>query len=106
MYGVLFAYTPEVFPAPHRGTGDSLCAAFNRITGILAPVIKIVTTPASASGLVQAKANGPIFVSASLFMVASVLMLFLPIEVGWLLRKPSQVLIDIRFRPLEKRRFR
>jgi len=80
MYGVLFAYTPEVFPAPHRGTGDSLCAAFNRITGILAPVIKIVTTPASASGLVQAKANGPIFVSASLFMVASVLTLFLPIE--------------------------
>lgn len=57
MYGVLFAYTPEVFPAPHRGTGDALCSAFNRITGILAPVIKIATTSASgtASG---ATANG------------------------------------------------
>jgi hypothetical protein len=45
MYGVLYAYTPEVFPAPQRGTGDALASGFNRITGILAPVIKIVTTP-------------------------------------------------------------
>lgn len=44
MYGVLYAYTPEVFPTPHRGTGDALASAFNRILGILAPVIKIVTT--------------------------------------------------------------
>ena len=22
MYGVLYAYTPEVFPAPNRGTGQ------------------------------------------------------------------------------------
>ncbi|KAK7458134.1 hypothetical protein VKT23_010042 [Stygiomarasmius scandens] len=79
MYGVLYAYTPEVFPAPHRGTGDAICSAFNRITGILAPVIKIVTTnrDGTASG---GTANGPTFVSATLFMVASVLMLLLPIE--------------------------
>lgn len=57
MYGVLYAYTPEVFPAPHRGTGDALCSAFNRITGILAPVIKIATTPASGGGS-SATANG------------------------------------------------
>ncbi|KAL0067347.1 hypothetical protein AAF712_005575 [Marasmius tenuissimus] len=79
MNGVLYAYTPEVFPAPHRGTGDAICAAFNRITGILAPVIKIATTnvDGSASG---GTANGPIFVSATLFLVASVLMVLLPIE--------------------------
>ncbi|KAJ3769764.1 MFS general substrate transporter [Lentinula raphanica] len=59
MYGVLYAYTPEVFPAPHRGTGDALCSAFNRMTGILAPAIKIVTTPASGSAS-QATANGPL----------------------------------------------
>ncbi|KAJ3877407.1 MFS general substrate transporter [Lentinula edodes] len=79
MYGVLYAYTPEVFPAPHRGTGDALCSAFNRITGILAPVIKIVTTTAAGTAANDA-ANGPIFVSASLFLVAAMLMLFLPIE--------------------------
>ncbi|KAF8637758.1 hypothetical protein AX17_002600 [Amanita inopinata Kibby_2008] len=79
MYGVLYAYTPEVFPAPHRGTGDAIASSFNRVTGILAPVIKIATTSSSgaASG---ATANAPIFVSATLFIVASILMLFLPIE--------------------------
>ncbi|KAF5345496.1 hypothetical protein D9757_013516 [Collybiopsis confluens] len=79
MYGVLYAYTPEVFPAPHRGTGDALCSAFNRMTGLLAPAIKIVTTPADG-GVSQAAANGPIFVSASLFLVSAILMLLLPIE--------------------------
>ncbi|THH08091.1 hypothetical protein EW145_g2935 [Phellinidium pouzarii] len=49
MYGVMYAYTPEVFPAPHRGTGDALCSAFNRITGVLAPVIKIATTSRDGS---------------------------------------------------------
>ncbi|KIK69566.1 hypothetical protein GYMLUDRAFT_33942 [Collybiopsis luxurians FD-317 M1] len=79
MYGVLYAYTPEVFPAPHRGTGDALCSAFNRITGILAPVIKIATTTAAGTPS-NGTANGPIFVSASLFLVSAILMLFLPIE--------------------------
>lgn len=77
MYGVLYAYTPEVFPAPHRGTGDALASATNRVLGLLAPVIKIVTTHGS---LTTAGANGPIFVSASLFIAASVLMMLLPIE--------------------------
>ncbi|EJD03169.1 MFS general substrate transporter [Fomitiporia mediterranea MF3/22] len=79
MYGVLYAYTPEVFPAPHRGTGDALCSAFNRITGILAPVIKITTTnrDGSASSIGP---NAPVFVSAALFMVSAFLTLLLPIE--------------------------
>ncbi|KAJ3782561.1 MFS general substrate transporter [Lentinula aff. detonsa] len=79
MYGVLYAYTPEVFPAPHRGTGDALCSAFNLMTGILAPAINIVTTPASGDAS-QATANGPIFVAASLFLVSAILMVLLPIE--------------------------
>ncbi|KAF9254664.1 MFS general substrate transporter [Marasmius fiardii PR-910] len=79
MYGVIYAYTPEVFPAPHRGTGDAICSAFNRICGTLAPVIKIVTTNPDGTA-VGGTANGPIFVSATLFLVASVLMLLLPIE--------------------------
>ncbi|KZV77351.1 MFS general substrate transporter [Peniophora sp. CONT] len=77
MYGVLYAYTPEVFPAPHRGTGDALASATNRIFGILAPVIKIATTSGATT---TANANAPIFVSASLFLGASILMLLLPIE--------------------------
>jgi len=79
MYGVLYAYTPEVFPAPHRGTGDALASSFNRITGILAPVIKVAATGASGTAAASS-ANGPIFVSASLFIVAALLMVLLPIE--------------------------
>ncbi|PAV18907.1 MFS general substrate transporter [Pyrrhoderma noxium] len=78
MYGVLYAYTPEVFPAPHRGTGDALCSAFNRVTGILAPVIKMTTT--SVDGTSSIGANAPVFVSASLFMFSAALTLLLPIE--------------------------
>ncbi|KAG2035762.1 major facilitator superfamily domain-containing protein [Suillus americanus] len=79
MYGVLYAYTPEVFPAPHRGTGDALCSALNRIGGFIAPLIKIATTP--LDGSVSANtAHGPVFVSATLFMVAAVLTVLLPIE--------------------------
>ncbi len=28
MYGVLYAYTPEVFPAPNRGTGSGAFSSF------------------------------------------------------------------------------
>ncbi|EJU02774.1 MFS general substrate transporter, partial [Dacryopinax primogenitus] len=72
MYGVLYAYTPEVFPGPHRGTGDGLASCFNRICGLMAPIIKIYAGATNASA--------PIFVSASLFVVASIFMLLLPIE--------------------------
>jgi MFS family permease len=35
MYGVLYALTPELFPAPQRGTGNALVAVANRIFGIM-----------------------------------------------------------------------
>ena len=99
MYGILYAYTPEVFPAPHRGTGDALASAFNRITGILAPVIKMSTTARDGSSsslnpnayeisfayssalLISFYHYRPVFVSASLFLLAALLTIFLPIEV-------------------------
>ncbi|KIJ62923.1 hypothetical protein HYDPIDRAFT_30064 [Hydnomerulius pinastri MD-312] len=79
MYGILYAYTPEAFAAPHRGTGDALCSALNRIGGFIAPLIKIATTPTNGSPSANA-ANSPVFVSAALFMVSAILTLLLPIE--------------------------
>ncbi|KAJ8583630.1 MFS general substrate transporter [Rhizopogon salebrosus TDB-379] len=81
MFGVLYAYTPEVFPAPHRGTGDALCSALNRIGGFIAPLIKIATTPLNGSTSTTS-VNSPqaVFVSASLFMLAALLTMLLPIE--------------------------
>jgi hypothetical protein len=55
MYGVLYAYTPEAFPAPHRGTADALCSAFNRITGAISPLIAIFG---------NLETNAPLYVSA------------------------------------------
>jgi hypothetical protein len=41
MYGVLYGYAPEVFPTPHRGTGDAFAAAASRVTGFFAPIIAV-----------------------------------------------------------------
>jgi MFS family permease len=71
MYGVLYAYTPEVLPSVHRGTGSGIAACFNRICGLMAPIIGAYLGT-----------TGPtiLYVSASLFLVAGVLMTFLPFE--------------------------
>jgi hypothetical protein len=34
-YGTLYAYTPEVLPSAHRGTGNGVSIALNRIMGIV-----------------------------------------------------------------------
>lgn len=69
MYGVLYGYTPEVFPAPHRGTADGIAASINRVMGSLAPIIGIYS-----------KGSAPIYVSASLFIISAVLMCTLQVE--------------------------
>ena len=105
-YGILYAH-PESFAAPHRGTGDALCAVVNHIDGFIAPLIKIdttlKTTPAPANTV-----NGsvsvifpPLYLSfassafcgahlanldptlslLALFVVSALLTSFLPIEV-------------------------
>lgn len=34
-YGTLYAYTPEVLPSAHRGTGNGVSIALNRVMGIV-----------------------------------------------------------------------
>lgn len=38
-YGCLYAYTPEVLPSAHRGTGNGIAIGLNRIMGIMSAVI-------------------------------------------------------------------
>lgn len=38
-YSTLYAYTPEVFPSAHRGTGNGIAISFNRIMGIISAVV-------------------------------------------------------------------
>ncbi|KAF2805383.1 putative sugar transporter [Mytilinidion resinicola] len=72
MYGVLYAYTPEVFPAPNRGTGTGISSFLNRIAGLCAPLVAI------NAGSSNPKA--PIYASGGLFIAAFISMLLLPIE--------------------------
>ena len=71
-YGVLYAYTPEVFPAPVRGTGTGIASCLNRISGLCAPIVAIYASGADASI--------PIYVSGALMLAAFLAMCCLPIE--------------------------
>ncbi|EAW11404.1 putative sugar transporter [Aspergillus clavatus NRRL 1] len=72
MYGVLFAYTPEVFPAPSRGTGSGIASCLNRIAGLCAPLVAIYGGDANP--------NAPIYASGGLILASFVAMCLLPIE--------------------------
>lgn len=72
MYGTLYAYTPEVFPAPNRGTGSGIASFLNRVAGLCAPLVAIY------AGAADPKA--PIYASAGLFFAAFLAMVLLPIE--------------------------
>ncbi|KAJ7220711.1 MFS general substrate transporter [Mycena pura] len=72
-YGVLYGYAPEVFPTPRRGTGDAFAAASSRITGLFAPIIAVYSNAGKTP-------NGPVYASATIFIVTGLVMLLLPIE--------------------------
>lgn len=72
MYGVLYAYTPEVFPAPNRGTGTGISSFLNRVAGLCAPIVAV---NAGAANPVA-----PIYASGALFFAAFLAMVALPIE--------------------------
>ncbi|MCJ1311079.1 hypothetical protein MMC25_004749 [Agyrium rufum] len=69
MYGV---FTPEVFPAPNRGTGTGIASFFNRICGLCAPIVAV------NAGNVNP--NAPVYASGSLILVAFLAMCCFPIE--------------------------
>ncbi|KAL8904872.1 MAG: hypothetical protein Q9207_002995 [Kuettlingeria erythrocarpa] len=69
MYGVL---TPEVFPAPNRGTGTGIASCLNRIAGLCAPIIAVHAG--------EANPKAPIYASGGLFLAAFVAMCLFPIE--------------------------
>ncbi|KAK2797555.1 hypothetical protein FQN50_009150 [Emmonsiellopsis sp. PD_5] len=72
MYGVLYAYTPEVFPAPNRGTGTGIASCLNRICGLLAPIVAIYGSTGNP--------KTPVYVSGGLMLAAFGAMILLPIE--------------------------
>lgn len=72
MYGVLYAFTPEIFPAPVRGAGTGVASFLNRITGLLAPIL--------AANVPGDSAATPIYISAVLILMAFMGICCIPIE--------------------------
>ena len=82
--------TPEVFPAPNRGTGTGIASFFNRIAGLCAPIVAVhaggvnpVSRPlrsiVSISVLTSLQ-NAPVYASGSLMLAAFLAMCCFPIE--------------------------
>ncbi|RPD76912.1 MFS general substrate transporter [Lentinus tigrinus ALCF2SS1-7] len=71
MYGVLYAVSPELFPAKDRGTGNGLTATATRVFGIIAPVIALYANLQTAV---------PVYVSGALIIGSGALALLLPYE--------------------------
>jgi len=72
MYGVLYAMTPETFPAPNRGTGTGIASCLNRIAGLCAPIVAVYAGTANPSA--------PVFAAGALILAAFVTMLCFPME--------------------------
>lgn len=77
MYGVLYCYTPESFPAPLRGTADGIASSLNRLTGLFAPIIKIYGVPQKPN---PTQAATPVYVAGALYLFSGLLMLTLRVE--------------------------
>ncbi|KAJ5672345.1 hypothetical protein N7507_001472 [Penicillium longicatenatum] len=69
-YAIMYAFTPESFPAPHRGTGVGTAAALLRFGGLVASLIS------SQTGFTSA----PIYASAALWVLVGVYCLGIPYE--------------------------
>ncbi|KAF5005661.1 hypothetical protein FDECE_7917 [Fusarium decemcellulare] len=70
VYAILFAFTPESFPAPHRGIGCGLAAALLRIGGLIASFIGTYTDFTVV----------PIYVAAAMWCGVGLLCCALPFE--------------------------
>ncbi|KAJ5733886.1 membrane transporter [Penicillium malachiteum] len=70
-YATLYAYTVEVLPSAHRGTGNGIAVALNRLMGMVSALIGAFTSTASSV---------PIYVCAALLGMGGILAAFFPFE--------------------------
>jgi hypothetical protein len=88
MYSVLYAISPEIFPAKDRGTGNGLTAMATRLFGVMVirifsrlqpPLIHFIQAPIIALYANLATAV-PVYIAGALIVFAAVLTLLLPYE--------------------------
>jgi hypothetical protein len=69
-YAIMYAFTPESFPGPHRGTGSGTAATLLRLGGLCASLIGTYTNFSIV----------PVYVSAALWILVGVVSFGLPFE--------------------------
>jgi MFS family permease len=88
-YGTLYAYTPEVLPSAHRGTGNGIAIGWNRIMGILSAVIATVSDVSLQilkwretlrADIIQTGTAVPIYICAALYIVMAAIAAIFPFE--------------------------
>ncbi|KAJ6028896.1 membrane transporter [Penicillium canescens] len=70
-YATLYAYTVEVLPSAHRGTGNGIAVALNRLMGMVSALIGAFTSTSSSV---------PIYVCAALLGFCGILAMIFPLE--------------------------
>lgn len=70
-YGTLYAYTPEVLPSAHRGTGNGVSIGLNRMMGIVSAGVATGANTATAV---------PIYICAALYIVMAIVAGSFPYE--------------------------
>jgi len=70
-YGCLYAYTPEVLPSAHRGTGNGISIGLNRVMGIMSAVVATFANTATPV---------PIYICAALYIVMAIVAACFPFE--------------------------
>ncbi|KAF6234382.1 hypothetical protein HO173_007415 [Letharia columbiana] len=67
---VLYGWTPEVFPAPIRGTASGLASFWGRLFSIVSPLI--------AADLLSKSVNGPLYLAGSGVFVSTIALVLMP----------------------------
>ena len=67
---ILYGWTPEVFPAPIRGTAAGLASFWGRIFSIVAPII--------AAHILAKSLNGVLYLAGAAGFVATIAILLMP----------------------------
>ena len=67
---ILYGWTPEVFPAPIRGTACGLASFWGRIFSIVSPII--------AAHILAVSLNGPLFLAGGAVFISTIAVLLMP----------------------------
>ncbi|KAJ5884330.1 membrane transporter [Penicillium tannophilum] len=70
-YATLYAYTVEVLPSAHRGTGNGIAVSLNRLMGTVSALIGAFTSTASSV---------PIYVCAAMLGMGGIIAIIFPFE--------------------------